>query len=90
MLMHPCKRIQQFGLLRASNELLASAFLSVGLELLIEAFSFFTERMEAKYFQIVFFLLAMILTIYNVHNRFFTKKVINNSMFVSIIKYLFY
>ena len=34
-----------------------------------------TSKMNPKVFQIVFFLVAVIISIYNVHNRFFTKKV---------------
>ena len=36
----------------------------------------FTGKMDAEYFQIIFFIIALISTIINVHNRFFTKRVI--------------
>ena len=32
--------------------------------------------MEAKYIQIIFFIVALIITAVNVYNRFFTKRVI--------------
>ena len=34
--------------------------------------------MDAKYFQIIFFIIALIITLINVYDRFFTKRVINN------------
>ena len=33
-------------------------------------------KMLAKYLQIIFFIIALIITVLNVYNRFFTKKVI--------------
>ena len=34
------------------------------------------DKMEAKYFQIIFFIIALIITGLNINNRFFTKMVI--------------
>ena len=34
------------------------------------------DRMDAKYFQIIFFIIALIYTGLNIYNRFFTKMVI--------------
>ena len=36
------------------------------------------DRMEAKYFQIIFFIVALIITAINIYDRFFTKRVITN------------
>ena len=33
-------------------------------------------EMNSKYFQLFFFIIALIITVINVHNRFFTKRVI--------------
>ena len=32
-------------------------------------------KMDAKYFQLIFFVIALIITVLNVYNRFFTKMV---------------
>ena len=46
-------------------------------------------KMDAKYFQLIFFVIALIITVLNVYNRFFTKRVILSIQSIFILHSVF-